>query len=258
MLALLVAAGFLLFGGSSALPDAQFAFSSDAWGDYDLFIQTTEGEYIAMLTFSTGSDIEPSFTHDGNYLFYSANTWDNLYFDINRMVPPWEYNPDVQPSFDLEMIHQTVNLTFPASDDFGPDVLYHCARDLCTDWVAFHSNLDGDYDLYADGPHRQRHAPVDQRPRRRGLSKLVAGRDAGGLHVQHRRSPRDIHVLNLRSGETRYTDSIWIEDPGLPGHPMADDCLCQPIRPGIASWLMDADCTPTCARTSACCSSGPV
>lgn len=239
---LLIGGLVLLNQGKAPLPKGEIAYASTFTGNFELHLMKPNGEYLARLTDRAGQDSEPHWSWDGQRVVFSGQDGITLDAFIAEF-----------PGVDNLGLLEEVSLTdaLELADDYGPELSWECARrnpQSCTEMVAFHSDADGDYDLYvmeADGApiFQVTNDPADDRwptwsP---DGERLAFMSDRDGEYF-------DIYVVEIRSGEVqRYTTSEFSDDAWPEWSPDGRTIAWISGDTGwYRIWLMDAVCTPEC------------
>ncbi len=240
---LVLIGGALLLAARQQPPVGTIVYTSSEPGDFDLYLISASGDPLGRLTESPGGDFEPDWSPDGQRLvFTSERDGDGEVYLMSRDGSG------------------PVNLTRDPGDDGGPAWSPACIEPDpgCTERIAFHSNRDGDYDLYvqelpdADGPGAGRllrltDDPADQR--------WPAWSPDGEQLVFMQQTEDyfwDIFVLEIRTGQVRrYTDTPDIDDVLPAWSPDGRTIAWVSGQTGwFRIWLMDAACDPACGANA--------
>jgi TolB protein len=240
---LIALVGVVLLAAASrdgGLPAGRIVYAALEADTFDLYVldlsggPDPSGESVRLLYASPGDDIEPEWSPDGTRIVFSSNQdGDSDVYLINADGS----NPR--------------NLTDNFVTDAGPIFSQACrgVRGACTDWIAFHSDLDGAFNLYMmddQGGHVTQLTATnanDWWPAWSPDGKRIAfmsDRDTGDTF--------DIYVLDVGSGVVRrYTDTLFADEVWPAWSPDGRYIAFISDRTGwYHLYLMDADCEPEC------------
>ncbi len=241
--ALLIGGALLLaFQGGGDLPAGYFSYTSDQDGDFDIHLASTGGEYIAQLTDIRGADWEAEWSPDALWLIFSSNRIDPDRYDI-YLTAPFISLEEGEPFNGFELFSD------PFADDGGPAINPRCDEGQCPgDIILFHSDRDGDYDLYFTNFLGRDFIQLTDDPG----DELYPAFSPDGQRIAYMSNQSDnywdIFVMDLVSGDVeQYTDSGGVLDLWPAWSPDGETIAWVSDETGwYRVWLMDAECRPGC------------
>lgn len=219
--------------GGQGTASGRIAYISDETGDYQIYVMNADGSSVTRLTHSTGTDAEPEWSYDGSRIVFTSDQDGDS--DIYLM------NADGS---------NLRNLTNTEMEEGGPVFSHACAGAgrPCAEWIAFHANWDGNWDLYMmkdDGSDVTRltdNPDIDWWPSWSPDGKKLAfmsDRDNGYF---------DIYVLNLVNGAIEnLTDSPGVEDIWPTWSPDGSlIAFVSDVTGFYQLFVIGANCAPSC------------
>lgn len=230
---LAVVAALVLAQQNPTPPGGRIAYTSNETGDFEIYVMDTSGENVTRLTHAFGDDFEPEWSPDGKWMTFTSTRGGN--WEIYRM------NADGSTSR---------NLTKNEAMDGGAVFSQACSglAQPCTTWIAFHSDRDGDFDLYMMDEQGGNVTQLTDDP----TDELWPSWSPDGKQLAFmsaRDSWRtDIFVLDVGSGAVRqYTDTPYADELWPAWSPDGKHIAFISDREGwYHLYVMDADCDPEC------------
>ena len=105
--------------GGSWSPDSQWiTYSSDDYGDHDVYLVNKDGSQNTILTFSTNDEVIPSWSNDGEWIFYLSRLNSSVSYGYWRLDPDGltnEYCGESKDECETTTTTTTTTTTAPAN-----------------------------------------------------------------------------------------------------------------------------------------------
>ena len=210
------------FGG----PRHSIAFHSNREGNNEIYVMNPDGSDQTRLTTNSRNDVRPDVSPNGRQVVFVSNRiipLDNPTGDFEIFV--------MNSDGDEDSVRQ---LTFNETDDSWPRWSPNGR------WIAFHSNVDGNYEIYVIRPDRTDLTRVTEYT---GLDQFPEW-SPNGKHLAIRRDT-DLYVIDLdgSSSPVQLTDEAIGFNQMASWSPDGKKLAFLSTREGYASvFVTDADC----------------